>query len=448
MRLTCLGGAGEIGANSYYLRAGGAGLILDPGMHPKKEGLAALPRFAAVDDEVDPILVTHAHLDHVGALPRAMQRFPRARIHMTVAGWRFAQRMLKNAASVMRKKSELDVAGTPPLYGYDALADLSALVETHDFHTPIHLGRGARATFVPAGHIPGAAGILVEEDGKHKTRLFYTGDTCAASQLLIPGAEDPAGPIDVLLTESTYGANLVADGMPADEVLQKFAVSITRVLEGGGIALVPVFALGRAQELLFALWVLAQKGRIPRVPVYLTGLARAVTRVYDDTRHDTPRKDPGLRLERLGFEVLDDQMLASGAPAPPAIILASSGMMLPRTLSNRIARRVLPEPKDTIFIVGYQDPDSPGFRVQKSQPGDAIDLADDGAPVIRNCGVERFHFRAHSTRSELLTTARRLRPALTVLIHGDPTSTDSLAQTLSSAGGKILRPDPAIPYDL
>src|SRR5436305_15346304 len=118
MRLTCLGGAGEIGANSYYLRAGGVGLVLDAGQHPKKSGEEALPRFDAVDDEVDHILITHSHLDHVGALPRALQRFPAARLHMTTATFRFARRMLGNAINVMRRRHEQDPS-RPPLWGFE-----------------------------------------------------------------------------------------------------------------------------------------------------------------------------------------------------------------------------------------------------------------------------------------------------------------------------------------
>ena len=309
MRITCLGGAGEIGANSYYLRAGGAGLLLDAGMHPKKEGPAALPRFDAIDDEVDHVLITHAHLDHVGALPVAMRRFPRARLHMTYAAWRFAHRMLKNSANVMRRRAETEP--TAPLYGFDAVEALEDLIETHDESRPFRLGRGPTCTFVPAGHIPGAAGVLVEADGR---RFFYTGDTCGSAQSLVPGAVYPDAPLDVLLTETTYGANLVADGVKREEVIRRFTASVDRVVRAGGTALVPVFALGRAQELLFLLWVQRQKGRLdPDVPVYLTGLARAVTRLYDDTRRETPRRDPDLRLTRLDFRVLDDEAFASGA---------------------------------------------------------------------------------------------------------------------------------------
>lgn len=443
MRLVCLGGAGEIGANSYFLGGQHTGLLLDSGMHPKREGPAALPRTEAVPDEIDHILITHAHLDHVGALPVVHRRFPRARIHMSEATARIALRMLRNSANVLRRRHEQ--GGPSPLYGFDAIEDLEEVVEPRPEDQVVQLGRGARVRFVPAGHIPGAAGLLVELDGQ---TLFYTGDTCGSAQWLVPAARYPKGPVDVLLTESTYGANRAADAVVQSEVVERFCAAITRVVEGGGRALVPVFALGRAQELLYLLSRAREQRRVPSVPLYITGLARAVTRLYDETRAMTPRIDRGLRLEHLDFHMLEDDVLDSGGPPGPAMVLASSGMLLPYTMSNRLARRVLPEPGDAIFIVGYQDPDSPGFRVQHAAPGELIDLGDGAPPVPRTCLVERFHFRAHSSRAELLRAARTVEPRLTVLVHGDPTSSASLGATLVEEGGRILSPEPAVGYDL
>lgn len=452
MRLTSLGGAGEIGANSHFLEVGALGVLLDAGMHPKREGAAALPRTDAVPGEVDHILVTHAHLDHVGALPRVWRTFPRARVHMTHAAWRFASRMLKNSVNVLRRRAERS-ADIAPAYDFDDVEALGEVIETHDFDIPIDLGRGVTATFVSAGHIPGAAGVLLRDGGSHlpgvPRTLFYTGDTCASSQLLIPGARYPEGPLDVLLTESTYGANLVADNIRRLDVMRDFARATARVLSRGGVVLVPVFALGRAQELLFALWTLAAKGRLPDgVPVYMTGLARALTRLYDETRRDTPRCDPSLRLETFGFSVLESDQIAAGLPEGPALVLASSGMLLPETASNALARRVLTRAEDAIFIAGYQDPESPGFRVQHSKIGDSIDLGDGRPPVERQCEVSRFHFRAHSTRAELLRAARHMKPRRTVLIHGDPASSRSLAEELGASGSHITLPEPAISTDL
>jgi Cft2 family RNA processing exonuclease len=446
MRLVCLGGAGEIGANSYHLEAGGRGLLLDAGMNPKQEGPAALPRLDALPGEIDHILVTHSHLDHVGALPYVLRAHPRARLHMTFATARFAARMLRNSVNVLRRRAEAP-DGPAPLYGFDAVEAVDEVVETHDPGEPFPLGGGVRATFWDAGHIPGAAGVLVEESGARARTLFYTGDTCGSSQLLVPAARYPEGPIDVLLTESTYGGNLTPDERRAD-VIRAFGRSVARVLGAGGVALVPVFALGRAQEILFALWTLGVKGRLPEAPLYLTGLARAVTRLYDETRRHTPRCDPLVRLGDIGFQVLEREAIDAGEPRGPAIVLASSGMMLPETASNALARRVLARERDAIFVVGYQDPDSPGFRVQHAAVGDPIDLDDGRPPVLRRCLVERHRFRAHSSRHELLAAARKMKPRRAVVVHGDPPSGRSLGDELAQGGSEVILPEPAAPIEL
>ena len=456
MRLTCLGGAGEIGANSYVLECGARTLLLDSGLHPKKEGRAALPLLSAAPAEPDHILVTHAHLDHVGALPVVSRRFYRARIHMTPVTRRFALRMLRNTVNVLRRRAEesgVDAAGdplVPALYDFDAVERLEDLIEEHELEEPFSLGAGVEAVFGSAGHIPGAAGLLIRSGGARGRSLYYTGDTCGRSQLLIPAARYPAQ-ADVVLTESTYGGNPHADAVRLDEQLRGLGKLIARTTEAGGLTLIPVFALGRAQEILLAVNQLKKKGRLPRgLPVYLSGLARAFSQLYDQTRHMTPRVDPDLQLLALEPLPLSNTDIERGEPSGPAVVIASSGMVLPNTLSNVLARRVLPDEKSAIALVGYNDPESPGAQIQKSRLGEGIDLQDNRPAVTRRCQVERFYFSAHSTRGELLGMLRALGPKRMVLVHGDPAS--------SAALGDLARPDhpqaemtfpqPGQPYDL
>ncbi len=451
MRLTCLGGAGEIGANSYLLEAAGQALLLDCGLHPKKEGLASLPLLSALPAEPDHILVTHAHLDHVGSLPYISKRFPRARIHMTEVARRFALRMLRNTVNVMRRRSEEAPpgadAGAVMLYNFDAVERLDDLIEGHALLEPIPLGRGVEAMFGSAGHIPGAAGLMVRDGAKS---FYYTGDTCGHSQLLIPAAEYPPQ-ADVVLCESTYGGNPHADAVRLEDQIARLGQLVARVTTEGGIVLIPCFALGRAQEILVAITRLIRKGRIPAgVPVYLTGLARAFSQLYDQTRWKTPRRDPELLLSGLGALPLEMDTVVSGGPPAPAIVIASSGMVLPHTLSNLLSRRVLPDEKCAIAVVGYNDPDTPGAKIMHSQVGAEIDLQDGKPKVERRCQVERFYFSAHSTRKELLGLLSRTQPKKTVLVHGDPTSSLALSDLYhnDSAGGETIRPHPGTPYDL
>lgn len=456
MRLTCLGGAREIGANSYVLECGARTLLLDCGLHPKKEGAAALPLLQAAPAEPDHIIVTHAHLDHVGALPLVSRRFYRARIHMTPVTRRFALRMLRNTVNVMRRRCDeagVDAGGNPaapPLYDFDAVERLEDLIEEHELEEPFSLGGGVEAVFGSAGHIPGAAGLLVRTGGSRGRSLFYTGDTCGRSQLLIPGARYPAR-ADVVLTESTYGGNPHADAVRLEDQIRGLGRLINRTTEAGGLTLIPCFALGRAQEILLAVAHLKKKGRIPRgVPVYLSGLARAFSQLYDQTRQQTPRRDPELQLMALEALRLEPPEIEQGGPPGPAVIIASSGMVLPHTLSNVLARRVLPDEDSAIAMVGYNDPESPGARILHSQPGDSIDLGDGQPGVTRRCAVERFYFSAHSTRGELLQMLRGMAPQRLVLVHGDSESGAALAALHQEerTAAEPLHPEPGQPYDL
>lgn len=456
MRLTCLGGAGEIGANSYVLECGARTLLLDSGLHPKKEGRAALPLLSAAPAEPDHILVTHAHLDHVGALPVVSRRFYRARIHMTPVTRRFALRMLRNTVNVLRRRAEesgVDAAGdplVPALYDFDAVERLEDLIEEHELEEPFSLGAGVEAVFGSAGHIPGAAGLLIRSGGARGRSLFYTGDTCGRSQLLIPAARYPAQ-ADVVLTESTYGGNPHADAVRLDEQLRGLGKLIARTTEAGGLTLIPVFALGRAQEILLAVNQLKKKGRLPRgLPVYLSGLARAFTQLYDQTRHQTPRRDADLQLMALEATALEGREVEQGGPPAPAVLIASSGMVLPHTLSNLLARRVLPDARSAIALVGYNDPESPGASIQKSQLGDLINLGDHQAPVARRCAVERFYFSAHSTRGELLQMLRGMSPQKVVLVHGDSASGQALGalHLQEERPAQTLYPEPGQPLEL
>jgi predicted metal-dependent RNase len=155
-----------------------------------------------------------------------------------------------------------------------------------------------------------------------------------------------------------------------------------------------------------------------------------------------------VRLGATGFDVLDDEKLARGDLPRPSIVLASSGMLLPETFSNRLAREVLADPDDAIFLVGYQDPDSPGHQVQRSDVGGAIDLQDGRGPVRRQCDLDRFYFSAHSKRKELLAAAERMKPRRAVICHGDAAAGASLGASFGERGGVVTLPEPGVPYDV
>lgn len=451
--LRVLGGGSEIGANSYFLGLGsGAGVLLDAGTHPKLHGAEALPAFEGAGDvDVEAILVSHAHLDHVGALPVALRRFPRARVYMTGPSSLLAIRMLRNAASLSRHTR--DRRGVEPLFTHDHVEWVEQVVWAQDSDEPFELhwapGR-PRVTFLGAGHLLGAVGLLVEHHGR---RVFYSGDTCATAQYICGPARYPRGPVDALVMDSTHGAD---EEGPASRESRAFGRSMTElgqficaVAGRGGSVLMPVFAMGRAQEMLGVLHELRRRGRIPALPIYLSGLAHAVGRIYDATRRNSERRHPGLRLEELPYQVLDPAQTADPRLLDePAIFALTSGMMNPGTGSHMLAGRVLGEPRHGVAFVGYVDPDSVGFRVANSAQDEAVDLGERVGPVRVACSVRRFAFTAHSRSGQLVETVRRMEPRRVVLVHGDDEAQQRLQERIEAHGISVERARPGGHHEL
>lgn len=434
--LTPLGGAREIGANCYHLDLGGAGLLLDAGLHPKRSGAEALPRFDQVTGEVDAVVVSHAHLDHVGALPVALRRFPRARVFMSGPTAQLAVRMLRNAVSVARRRP--DAPG--PLYTDDDVEWVEQVVIPLPMEAPtdVDLGPGVRArvTLLPAGHLLGAAGVLLECNGR---RVFYSGDTCASGQRICAPARYPEGHLDLLVLDSTHGGLPLSDPqgdrrafVRATRELGRF---IAEVAGRGGSVLLPVFAMGRSQEILAVLHHLRVTHAIPPLPVHISGLAQAVCRIYDATRYTAHRRHPELCLQDLGYEVLRPGEARRGALfGTPRVLAATSGMVLPGTGSHALAGRMLDSPRHGVGLVGYVDPETPGHRLLAAAPGERVDLGGDVGPVRRRCDVARFPFSAHSRATQLLSTVAALRPARVLLVHGDDDAVEQLARAAAGLG--------------
>jgi Cft2 family RNA processing exonuclease len=437
LALTVLGGAREIGANSYHLDLGGAGLLLDAGTHPKLAAAEALPDLDTVPGEVDAILLSHAHLDHVGAIPVVLQRFPAARLFMTAPTSLLAIRMLRNAVAVSRNRDG------KPLFSHDHVEWMEQVASTLEPGRPTTLETVGRqrpqVTFLGAGHVLGAAGILVEHRDR---RFFYTGDTCATGQYICGPAQYPDGPIDLLLMDSTHGADPEPDLSRDRRGFGRAAADLGRFIADvagrGGSVLLPVFALGRTQEILGVLSDLARRGRIPPLPIYISGLAHAICRMYDATRRASERRKPSLRLEDLGYTVLDPNRARGPALLrEPCILAVSSGMMMPDTTSNLLAQRMVPDVKHGIGFVGYLDPECPGARLVQAGEGGEVRLgatADEGQLLPVVCSVRQFGFTAHSRASQLLQMVRELKPRRTVLVHGDGEAVDRLEAHLTAEG--------------
>ena len=424
---TVLGGGGEVGANCYQLGIDGQHLLLDCGTHPKRDGLTALPEFGLIRRAPEALLLSHSHVDHCGAIPYLVRQFPQTGIFTTPPTRRLMDRMLHNSVAVMHTIAKERGVAEYPLYEHEDVAAAMHNTVGIDYEIPITLSMDTpvEATFYPAGHVLGSAGILLKTP---EHTLFYTGDMCDIDQELL-GRNVPLGKdvqVDTLIMESTHGAQDDTEHLPYQEEAERLGEAISGVLRGGGAALIPTFALGRTQEMLNIISRMQEEGKIPEVPIYASGLGRAVYEIYKRFS-DYLKPEANLRplsdFERIG-NVWEPEV-AKRLVSKPCIIVATSGMMVENTPSSVIAQEMVSQNHHGIFFVGYLDHETLGYHLLNAQPGDALQFTLGMKPVeVKLENIKRFHFSAHAPRQSLQKLIQQLNPKNVVFVHGDTSAID------------------------
>ncbi len=441
---TLIGGENEIGANCYYLSVDGTGIILDAGLHPEKNGSEALPKFGLLDNlSTDFIFISHAHTDHIGALPYLIQKNPHIKIYTTPQTRDLAEVMLHNSLALTQK----EIADSDPLPKYtheqvDLLTESFNVIKYNE-SLPIQGYRhfsneDIQVTFLDAGHILGAAGILLQTND---IRIFYTGDTNVSKQSILAGADYPQHPVDVLILETT-SASSDTNTNRQDEA-KRLAKSINKIVEKGGSILFPVFALGKFQETLALLHNLMHKGAIPILDIYTGGMGCEISDIYDIHRYNTKRNIKDFCLKDIPQLPIDyEELLTAKYFKVPSIVLASSGMMFEGTTSFALAQRWLKEKNFGIFFVGYLTPDSPGYTILNSKTGDIIELSNTSDKIKVAAEVEYFRLTSHSNRDDLISLVKKLQPKTVVLVHGEQSGIDWMEKELSARfpSIKIIKP--------
>lgn len=410
----------SIGASAWLVAMDGHQLLLDAGTHPKREGRSSLPLYGKADtSDVEAIAISHCHHDHVGSLPVALRHFPSARVLMTELSCFLVERILHNSVNVMTRQRDDRGIKEYPLFTHREIEEISQVFQGFKYNREIDWASADSPTleFIDAGHTLGSAGILVRHQDE---TLFYTGDACFRDQTLLKGARFDGVKADVLLMETTRGARGVEGGYSREAEMERLAVAIEEVLSRNGSVLIPSFALGRTQEMLAMLSLLMEEGRIRQQPVYIGGLGRVFTEIYDFEAHRANRNHPDLQLrESLNLIVLDpkkaEQMKLTGG----RLFVLTSGMMSENTAAHDIALRMMSDPRHGIFFVGYADPDTPGGRLKVSKPGEEFLFSAGSGEVRRDCDVREFDLTAHAQREDLLEFVFKVEPRTVVLGHGD-----------------------------
>lgn len=451
MRIANLNPDTDIGASSWFVDLENHGLLLDAGMHPKREGRAALPLYQSVqDEEVEAIAISHCHHDHVGTLPIALRYFPKAHVLLPEQSYFIIERVLHNSVNVMtRQRDEVGIKDYP-LYSHDEVDDIAPVFQGFRYNREIEWAAHEKSKvghhspsleFLDAGHTLGSAGIMIR--GRKET-LFYTGDVCFHDQTILRAARFEDVRADVLIMETTRGNRAVARGVTRASEMERLVVAIHQALKKKGSVMIPSFALGRTQEILALLALLIRDGKLKRQPIYIGGLGRVFTEIYDLEAHRAHRQHTSLQLnEALNLIVLDpgqaEKMKLSGR-----IFVITSGMMTEKTAAHDLALRMIGDDKQSIFFVGYADPDTPGGRLKASKPGETFRFSASGGEVTRRCDVQDFDLTAHANRDELLDFVGQVSPRVVLLGHGNEDSRHWFEDQIRSRHPKIkvIQPQP------
>jgi metallo-beta-lactamase family protein len=441
--ITFLGAAGTVTGSSYLVEHDGRRLLVDCGMFQGPKTLKELNyrRFPFRPDEIGAVLLTHAHIDHSGLLPKLVNAGYRGRIITTEGSRDLLTYMLPDSGYIQETEVEhlnkrlhrRGDAPVKPIYTkQDAERSLDR-IDTIAFHEWFEPLPGVRARYWPAGHILGAASIEIELTGAGKMiRLLFSGDLGAAAECLHTPPESPAG-IDYLVVESTYGDRR-REVVDADGRRRKLAAQVQAALSRGGNLIMPVFAIERTQELLFDIGQLIRDGILAEVPVFLDSpLAVHATDVFRKHAAElgaaagthNPFNGSNIRFVETAEESKNLNRISSGA-----IIMAASGMCEAGRIRHHLMANLW-RPECTILMVGYQAPGTLGRLLR------------DGAGSVRIMGEEirvRAQVReidvysAHADQAELLTwiAARAPISRAILLTHGEPTATACLAALLAA----------------
>ena len=484
IELQFLGAAGCVTGSQFLVRVGQRSVLVDCGMFqgsPEEIARNRLP-FAFEPEQLDAVLLTHAHLDHCGRLPALVKAGFRGPVHATHATLDLAEIVLRDSAKLqveyaarwLRKhpeaKSEataesqaldVDDSGLPErlrsapregrtmtreaLYAEADVEQTMSQARGTDYGVEVEVTAGARAVFHDAGHILGSAIIELRlKDGERQLTLVFSGDLGRNDTAIIRDPT-PLTHADYVVVESTYGNR---EHAPHDAAIDELVQAIGEVATDRGVLLVPAFAIGRTQELVWVLDDLVRDGRIERLPLYLDSpMASRATRVYYDhaevyddetTALVASGKSP---LEYPGQQFTDsvDESKAIRRAPRPFMVVASSGMLTGGRIMHHL-KDFLPDPSCTLLFIGYQGEGTLGRHLQDGAKTARID----GEEYAVRCRVRSISgFSAHADQHELEAWLGHFgaqaggdgRPKTVFIVHGDPEAAEAFAGRINGALG-------------
>ncbi len=450
--ITFYGATDTVTGSRHLLETDGKRVLVDCGLFqgPRAIRERNWQSFPVSPRSIDALVLTHAHLDHTGYVPRLVKQGFNGPIYCTPATADLLPIMLLDSARLMEEEAEhANRHGWSrhqpalPLYTQEDARACLRLLERRSYHEAFEPAEGARVHFLRAGHILGSAFAMTETEAG---LICFGGDLGRYGQSIIPDPT-PVPRADYLLMESTYGDRDHSD-VDVSAELEKI---VRHAVQQGGVVLVPTFAIGRAQEVIYLLNDLQRQGRIPELPIYLDSpMAASATPFFcqHTEEHDlemTALLEGGAcPLERWNVHFVqtrDDSKRLNGVEGP-AVILAGSGMANGGRIRHHLLNRI-DDARTTVLFVGYQAEGTPGRAIV----GGAETFRAFGWEVpIRARIVQLDALSAHADRGELLRWLGGFEapPRRTFLVHGEPKAREALqARITAELGWNVRRPEMA-----
>ena len=453
MILQFWGAAQTVTGSMHLVEADGQRLLLDCGMAQgrREEAKKLNSEFPFQPEKIDAVVLSHAHLDHSGKLPMLVKMGFSGSIFSTSATRDLCSAMLADSASlqemdaryVNRQNEKQGLPFIKPLYTLHDVARTMRLFQTVEFERPLQILPGIKMTFKNAGHILGSASVTLEiaegRDKKKVTALAFTGDLGRKGAAVVqdPDIIDRA---DVLITESTYGGR---DHGPMDEARKNLARVVKETANNRGLLIIPAFAVGRTQDVVYHLHELMQSKEIPQMPVYvdsplatnITEIFRAHPECYDEETEQLLMQDGG--DDPFGFNMLrytrsTEESKKLNNIRRPAIIISASGMCEGGRVLHHL-RRNIGDPNTTVLFVGFQAENTLGRKLLR---GDKTARIYGEEHEVRARMEKIDGYSAHADEGEMLDFINAIpnRPKRVFVVHGEPDATAAMAAGLARLG--------------
>ena len=465
MKLTIHGAARTVTGSQHLLEIDGRRLLLECGLFQgrRKEAFEINRSFPFDPAGLDAVLLSHAHIDHSGNLPQLVKDGYDGQIYATRATRSLAEVMLldsgkiheSDAVYVNRRREKRGQKPVEPLYTVEDAQKANAQFEGVPYDMPFEPIPGVQATFVEAGHILGSAAIVLDiEDGRRTVRLWFSGDIGRFEKPLLRDPVLPSG-ADFLLMECTYGDKPHRDPGASYEALLGI---VRRTVERGGKVIIPAFAVGRTQELVYSLHQMIDSGDLPSIPIFVDSpLAVNISDVfrkhqdcYDEETRAFMREDP--HGGALGFHLINyvrsvDESKALNYRDEPMVIISASGMAETGRILHHLKHNVQ-DARNTVLIVSWMAPHTLGRRL--AEGNETVRIF--GESYARRCEVAVLNgFSAHAGQDALIDYAMNTQDAVRkiFLVHGEARGAEPLIDKLKARGmDEVYFPEPHSSWEL